>query len=179
VIALFFVLACASTPEIPTAEAPSPSISEPSEAPAAPALPVIGTLNVEPHFELRFLGEEVPDGINPDRGIRGLEFTLEDGSVHVFQPTGTLYHSDWSSELRSPDGRWLYLPQDHYGPFHIVSVERVGAYLQGAAPDRVVGHQSAEGESAWVHAGARWTGGSTFSFRAGLTTMEQFDVVLD
>ena len=164
---------------MPSAEAPAPAISDAAEGPEDATVSVIGTLNVEPHFELRFLGEDVPDGINPDRGIRGLEFTLEDGSVHAFQPKGTLYHSDWSSELRSPDGRWLFLPQDHYGPFHIVAVERVAAYLQGAAPDHVLGHQSAEGESAWVHAGAGWTGESTFSYRAGLTTMEQFDVVLD
>ena len=179
--ALFFVLACASTPDPMPAEPAEPAgVAQTSPGPDSTASQVlIGTLDAAPHFVIRFLGEEVPAGINPDLGIRSLEFSFQDGSAHTFRPTGTLYHSDWSSELRSPDGRWIFLPQDHYGPYHIVAVERVAAYLQGDQPDHVIGQTQASSGSAWVHAGAGWTAESTFSYRAGLTTMEQFDVVVE
>ncbi len=48
-----------------------------------------------------------------------------------FQPTGTLYKSDWKFDLMSPDQHHMLLLQSHYGPYHIVSVERLKQYLTG------------------------------------------------
>ena len=49
----------------------------------------------------------------------------------VFHPKGAVYWSDWEFDVISPDGRHVLLIQSHYGPYHIVSVDRLRGYLIG------------------------------------------------
>ena len=49
----------------------------------------------------------------------------------VFHPKGVVYGSDWEFDVISPDGRHVLLIQSHYGPYHIVSVDRLRGYLAG------------------------------------------------
>ena len=49
----------------------------------------------------------------------------------VFHPKGAIYGSDWEFDVISPDGRHVLLIQSHYGPYHIVSVDRLRGYVIG------------------------------------------------
>ena len=49
----------------------------------------------------------------------------------VFHPKGAVYGPDWEFDVISPDGRHVLLMQSHYGPYHIVSVDRLREYLVG------------------------------------------------
>ncbi len=49
----------------------------------------------------------------------------------VFHPKGAVYGPDWEFDVISPDGRHVLLMQSHYGPYHIVSVDRLRGYLVG------------------------------------------------
>jgi len=49
----------------------------------------------------------------------------------VFHPKSAVYGSDWEFDVISPDGRHVLLIQSHYGPYHIVSVDRLRGYLVG------------------------------------------------
>ncbi len=125
-----------------------------------------------------FRGEPVPEGVEPTLGIRSLSFQLEDGSEVRFQPRGTLHHSDWFTEVFSQDGRWVLLPQDHYGPYHVVKREELGEYLVGAEPFAVVGQDPGPGKGAWVHAEARWLNKRTVYYKAGLEELMSFQFEL-
>ena len=46
-----------------------------------------------------------------------------------FEPDGKLYFSDWYFNLWSPNGKWVILQQDHYGPYHIVKSKKLFKYL--------------------------------------------------
>ena len=171
-LGLFVSLACATTPA-PTAG--SPEVATGAETPDLALLHVVDAPGV---FEARFLGETVPTGIEPAFGVRALDFRFPDEAVHRFTPTGSLYHSDWSFDILSPDGRWVALAQDHYGPFHIIDTHRLRDYLEGAPADHVVAQTPLEGGAAWVHGSPSWTDAQTFSYRAGLTTTESFSFAL-
>ena len=49
----------------------------------------------------------------------------------VFHPKDAVYWSDWEFDVISPDGQHVLLIQSHYGPYHIVSVDRLRGYLVG------------------------------------------------
>jgi len=121
-----------------------------------------------------FQGEPVPPGIEPTLGIRRLVFRFADGSEFPFAPRGTLYFSDWFTDIFSPDGRFVLLPQDHYGPFHVVEVTALDAYLGGGPPFAVVGQNPGVDAGAWVHADARWVGDTTVVYEAGLEDLRSF-----
>lgn len=123
--------------------------------------------------ELIFLGERLPEGLSAWFGVRKLQFVIGNASARTFSPTGTVYRY-WRFDLVSPDGDWLVLPQDHYGPYHLVAAAHLDAYLSGGKPDHVL-HQraSVENAGAWVHTDARWDG-RTLVYKAGLTDMMEF-----
>lgn len=121
-----------------------------------------------------FRGETVPEGIDASFGIRSLSFRFPDGSEFPYKPRGELYHSDWFTGIFSPDGRYVLLPQDHYGPYHVVEVAKLDPYLSGGEPLAVVGHDPGQGRGAWVHTGARWANKRTVVYKAGLEDMKSF-----
>jgi hypothetical protein len=150
-----------------------------SAALAAPPTAVEAPLEILAEVQAKgvtavFRGEPVPEGIDPSFGIRALSFRLDDGSELSFEPRGTLHHSDWFTGIFSQDGRWVLLPQDHYGPFHVVKLEELGEYLVGAEPFAVVGQDPGPGRGAWVHAEARWLNKRTVYYKAGLEELMAF-----
>jgi hypothetical protein len=85
-------------------------------------------------------------------------------------PSGDVYFSDWSFDIASPDGRWLLLPQDRYGPYHIVGVGRLSAYLAGGEPDHTLQQLPEDlSHGALIHEGGSWVSDSEVEYRAGLS----------
>jgi len=157
---------------------PSPEVrSKPTNRPTVrPRMEVLHTVQLD-GVVAEFLGEKVPGGVSERYGVSGLRFVFEDGSKKSFNPRGQLYFSDWRFDVASPDGANVLLLQDHYGPYHVVSVSRLGEYLNGAEPDWEFGYKNPEG-SAWVHEFGRWTSATTVAYRAGLTTLNDFEFEL-
>ncbi len=124
--------------------------------------------------EALFFGERLPKGLNAWFGVREVQFRLGKATPRAFVPKGRVEDTDWRFEIVSPDGGWVVLPQDHYGPYHVVATQRLGAYLSGGKADHVL-HQkpTAENAGAWVHADARWDG-QAVTYKAGLTDMMDF-----
>jgi hypothetical protein len=116
-----------------------------------------------------------PDGEFP---ITSVEFGFEtlafrfDAGPHAgttidFDPSGTLFFSDWQLEVFSPDCRRVVLLQDRFGPYHVVAVDRLPDYLLGRAePEAIL--TGCEGcSAAAVHADARWIDADTLEFETG------------
>jgi len=170
---LFFLFACATT-QSPEAVSGDNQVVSPAqaEAPAPGKLEVLATKDLG-GVRAVFLGEKLPEGLEARFGIREIRFEI-DGQVEVFKPTGTLQDSDWSFEIATAEGDWIVLPQDHYGPYHVVATDRLGEYLGAGQADHELHQQSqVENAGAWVHAGARWEG-RALVYLAGLTDMMEF-----
>lgn len=123
---------------------------------------------------IRFWGNAVPDGVRSSFGVTRMDVVLEGGEVLPFEPKGSLYFSDWRFDVLSPDETHVLLLQDRYGPYHVVRVEALGEYLRGGEPAYSFGYANPEG-SAWIHEGARWVDSETVTYRAGLTTQQDFE----
>lgn len=88
-----------------------------------------------------------------------------DAGTYPFKPNGTLHFSDWFFNLFSKDGSFVLLPQDHYGPYHVVRIQHLKDYLTGDRPaDDVVGGQAGGNTTARVHSGATWLSDTEFSY---------------
>jgi len=115
-----------------------------------------------------FMGEAEPQS-PPNYGVRELVFTFEgDPRRYPFRPEGTLFFSDWSFDaIFSPGGSYLLLPQDHFGPYHVVRAENLKRYLAGeAAPDHVIDQPGAGGRPAAVLSDARWLSETALHYTA-------------
>ena len=85
----------------------------------------------------------------------------------LFRPTGTLYPSDWRFDLVSPDHNRLLLPQDHYGPYHIVSFVHLAQYLEGhKGPDYLVDWEFPGSDVDAVLSQGRWLADDVIAFSA-------------
>ena len=91
-------------------------------------------------------------------GVKDLRFTFEgDPGVYPFKNSDGLYFSDWSFDIFSPDGDYVLLLQGRFGPYHLVPLTDLKAYLKGKKePAHVIGKKPDEGGPAAVHSGARW-----------------------
>ena len=84
-----------------------------------------------------------------------------------FQPAGTLYPSDWTFDLLSPDRNHLLLLQDHYGPYHIISFAHLAQYLERHnEPDYLVDWQFPESTTDAVLSQGRWLADDMIAFSA-------------
>lgn len=101
-------------------------------------------------------------------GTESLSFLLPNTDEAVqFQPAGTLYPSDWTFDLISPDHNHLLLLQDHYGPYHIISFAYLAQYLDGHnEPDYLIDWQFAESNADAVLSQGRWLTNDMISFSA-------------
>lgn len=134
---------------------------------------------VEAHFD----GEAPPADMKaPLRfGTSRLWFSFAgDKTAHEFKPSGNLEFSDWFFDVFSPDGKWVLLPQDHYGPYHVVAVSHLKAYLDGKAkPDKVLQDKSGGPMQALVHFDAHWVGNDEVEYKAGGETAKTNRVKVD
>jgi hypothetical protein len=92
-------------------------------------------------------------------GVREIWFSFEgDPARYHFDPRGALFFSDWYfEELFSPNGDYVLLLQDHFGPYHVVHVVHLKDYLTGKlGPDQVVGYEPAGDSPRGVHETAKW-----------------------
>ncbi|MEE2750169.1 MAG: hypothetical protein VX519_01960 [Myxococcota bacterium] len=170
---LFFLFACATTqaPEVVSGDN-QVAIPASAEAVVPGQLEVLATKDFG-GVRAVFLGETLPEGLDARFGIREIRFEIN-GKAEAFKPTGTLQDSDWSFEIATAEGDWIVLPQDHYGPYHVISTARLGEYLEAGKADYELHQQaSVENAGAWVHADARWEG-RALVYRAGLTDMMEF-----
>jgi len=116
-------------------------------------------------------GQKPEPGAPVEFGVKKLWFTFAgDEAVYEFRPPGELFFSDWNFEIFSPDGAYVVLLQDRFGPFHVLRTNRLKRYLQGiTAPDRTVrasDYLPHASDPAKVHHFARWTSGRSFEFTA-------------
>ncbi len=176
----------ARAPDVVAEHAQPPPADQPAElAPAAAEAPPpdpVGEDDPSTWVELAhascssttaiWLGVREPvmdNGIAPpiEYGFRELVFRLGDGTEKTFEPLGVLFFSDWQRSIFSPDCAHVVLLQDRFGPFHVVSLERLRDYLDGrAAPDHVV-EGCSSCSSAAVHADARWLDADTLTYTVG------------
>lgn len=130
----FLLIACATKPTLSEAgsvEAPVPSAT-PQESVATEKMEVLATRDLQGARAV-FWGEKLPEGLDARFGIRQIRFEI-DGSELLFSPSGTIEDSDWSFEIATAEGDWVVLPQDHYGPYHVISTAHLGEYLSGGKP---------------------------------------------
>jgi hypothetical protein len=153
---LVLLLSCAACASVPTAA--------PTELPTqgAGVLKAISCGAVT----AQWLGKPADEG-PALYGAESLEFTVPGGAVLPFKPTGSLNFSDWSSEVFSPGCGWVLLLQDRFGPYHLVKLERLAAYLGGGPADAVVETRTPSGE-AQVHSEQLWRAPDTFEYFASL-----------
>jgi len=102
-------------------------------------------------------------GVPPEFGTEELRFRFADGRLLRFRPAGSLFFSDWSFDIFSPDCSTVALLQDHYGPYHLVPVSKLAEYLEGAHVSVAV---NASGEEASVLTSGRWLSPTMFEFFA-------------
>jgi hypothetical protein len=114
--------------------------------------------------------------------VTRLWFTFRnDRQRYVFRPKGELFFSDWRFDIFSPGGRHVLLLQDRFGPYHVVSVDKLRKYLRGRAePDHVLdGNASGGSTTAGVHHEGRWTSSDTVEFKVtccGQTSVRQVPI---
>ena len=142
--------------------------------PPSPALPpeikTVTAGDVTAHFG----GEKQPDA--PLRfGVQALWFSFRgDDAVYPFKPEGVSFW-EWNLDIFSPDGKYVLLLQDRYGPYHVVRTSRLKDYLRGRAKaDEIVGQmakaveaKSTEPmavEAAAIHEDARWLSATSFRY---------------
>ena len=138
--------------------------------------PVVVKSDAAATCEAHFEGEAPPPDLKAPLvfGTTRLFFTFKDSKTALeFNPQGELFFSDWSFDIFSPDGKWVALLQDRFGPYHVVSVAKLPDYLKGKAqPDKVVTVPRNPGEQALVHSGAKWVSASELEYQVGGETSE-------
>ncbi len=99
-------------------------------------------------------------------GVEELWFRFHgDAGTYPFKPTGTLHFSDWFFGLFSQDGSFVLLPQDRFGPYHVVRIQHLKEYLLGRREaDDVVGGQTGVNATAQVHSDANWLSNTEFAY---------------
>lgn len=116
-----------------------------------------------------FAGEQPPENAALRLGVEALWFTFEGDPENYGYPAsgedGELYFDDWGFDIFSPDGAYVLLLQSHYGPYHVVAVNKLKAYLTGGRkPDFIVTKDIGPGESARVHHDAHWISSRDIEF---------------
>jgi hypothetical protein len=118
-----------------------------------------------------FGGEVPPDSLPLRFGVAALWFTFAGDAKNYGFPAsgedGELYFSDWSFDIFSPDGAYVLLLQDHYGPYHVIATNKLKDYLSGKRkPDYVVTKAVGRDEPARVHGDGHWISSGEVQFTA-------------
>lgn len=140
------LLSCATTPKLQPTSVPEPTALAATRCGDVVAL---------------FRGP-ASDGTMPlTYSVESLAFGFPDGVEKAAKPTGTIEPPHRSLELFSPDCAWVALPQDSAGPYHLVKVSELAAYLDGKQAPVVV-----EGPKGSIVTEGKWTGPTRFEFFA-------------
>lgn len=112
-----------------------------------------------------WLGADAGPGVSPAFGTERLVFVFKHPAERLeFHPKGQLFFSDWSFHFVSPDKKFIALPQDRYGPYHLLPVRALRAYLHGKKTKLEV-VKGKSGEEAVVHGDLRWIDPKTVQFK--------------
>jgi hypothetical protein len=116
-----------------------------------------------------FGGEAPPDNLPLRFGVAALWFTFagdaENYGYSASGGEGELYFSDWSFDIFSPDGAYVLLLQNHYGPYHVIATNKLKDYLTDKRkPDYVVTKAIGPDEPARVHGDGHWISSSEVQF---------------
>ncbi len=103
-------------------------------------------------------------GAPKSHGATALRFRI-DGKPVEFSPVGSLEPADWTFDIFSPDCTRVALLQDHYGPYHVVKLDGLSAYLAGGSPEAIVEKRGETAEQ-MVHADFKWLSNDRFEFSA-------------
>lgn len=107
------------------------------------------------------------DGPGPDWFFTDhLEFHFRSGAKLVMKEQGELEPQHRSDQIFSPDCQWVLLPQDNYGPFHLVKVSELEHYLIGQPKSIAVTPNAQDAGPASVLTEQIWVGPETFEFTA-------------
>jgi|SRR5579859_926169 len=121
-----------------------------------------------------FGGIVPPDSVPLQSGVSALWFTFEGdpqnyGFASMTKEPGDahLAFNEWSLDIFSPDGAYVLLLQDEYGPYHIVATGKLKAYLTaGAKPDYVVPESYAQDEAPHTYSDGHWVSARSIEFTA-------------
>jgi hypothetical protein len=107
--------------------------------------------------------------------VTALWFTFgNDAHAYAFQAPGAADFSTWEFDIFSPDGRYVLLLQERFGPYHVVRADRLKDYLgKGSEPDFVVSGQDLSPSNAGVHENVRWTSDTAIDFSFSCCATEQ------
>ena len=106
-----------------------------------------------------FGGNVPPDSVPLQSGVSALWFTFEGdpqnyGFASMTKEPGDAHldFSDWSLDIFSPNGAFVFILQDTYGPYHIVATDKLKDTLtSGRKPDYVVAKAVAPNEPERVY----------------------------
>ena len=139
---------------------------EPPPVPAPPPLPKTPTVvKTDGTLHAVQCGAVVAEWMGEAQGVTSLRFRLADGKTQDFQPAGSLEVADWTFDIFSSDCARLALAQDHFGPYHVVKLDGLKAYLEGGSPEAIV-EKKGEGGAQMVHSDFRWVGNDRVAFVA-------------
>jgi hypothetical protein len=165
-------LACASASGATKASAPKPAATVAAPSAKFPVVVKSKDGSVEAHFD----GETPPADLKAPLqfGTSRLWFTFAgDKTAREFKPKEALEFSDWFFDIFSPDGKWVLLPQGHYGPYHVVATSDLKDYLAGKKPPAKVLQEATGGtQQALVHMDARWVANDEVEYKVGGETPE-------
>ena len=107
-------------------------------------------------------------------GVSALWFTFEGdprayGFASMTKDPGDadLEFADWNLNIFSPDGAYVLLLQDEHGPYHIVAIRKLKAYLTaGGKPDYVVPGNVAQNEAAQTYSDGHWISAQEVGYTA-------------
>lgn len=119
-----------------------------------------------------FAGMMPANNLPPESGVSALWFTFEGdpadyGFSSMTKEPGDTYldFANWSFDIFSPDGAYVLLLQDTYGPYHIVRTDKLRDYLSnGRKPDFVVIKVSGANEPARVYSNGHWISARAVEF---------------
>lgn len=104
--------------------------------------------------------------------IQGLCFILPgDARCVPYTPKGRMSSRDWSFDIFSPDGTWVLLKEGVYGPYDVVKVAELGAFLAGGSPYMMaqseLGERFDKQKVMCVHHDEHWVDEHNFRFSCG------------
>jgi hypothetical protein len=107
--------------------------------------------------------------------VTALWFTFgDDPHAYAFQAPGPPDFSTWEFDIFSPDGRYVLLLQERFGPYHVVKSDRLKDYLgKESEPDFVISGQELSPSNGGVHENARWTSDTAVDFSFSCCATEQ------
>jgi hypothetical protein len=106
--------------------------------------------------------KDLPQPAPKSFAVESLAFKFADGTSKGFTPTGQLFFSDWRFDVFAPDCSAVALLTDHYGPYEVVKLTDLRAYLEHRAEPLKV--QAPSTGTGLVHSDLAWRDAQRIEF---------------